>query len=371
MIKKLFIIAIFTCSLLSGCMSGNQPENGNGKESKEATASPEKDLQELIYSVTNKKVLATNLDVPWSISKYKDTFFITERSGHIVKVDEDGLRREDVNLSEPLLVYGEGGLLGMVLHSEFEKNGLAFIYHTYGTEQEVKNRIVLIKYDQDKWSEQDVLLEDIEGAVFHNGGRLKIGPDNKLYATVGDANKPDLAQDTDSLPGSILRLNLDGSVPADNPYPDSYIYSYGHRNPQGLSWDMETGEMYASEHGPSAYDEINKIEKGGNYGWPIATGDEHPEGIQAPLFHSGTDTWAPSGIAFDEGVLFVASLRGEMVREFQLDFGQQATLWNENGRIRDVFKDANYLYIISNNTDGRGNPGPDDDQLIRLEISSE
>lgn len=371
MIKKLVIVSVLCSLVLSGCTIKNNQESESGNEIKENTTSPDKDVQELVYSVRNKEVLATNLDVPWSISKSEDTFYITERSGSIVMVDGEGLKREDVILKEPLLVYGEGGLLGMELHPEFEKNRLAFVYHTYGNEQEVKNRIVLIKHNQGKWSEQEVLLEDIDGAIFHNGGRLKIGPDNKLYATVGDANIPDQAQNMETLPGSILRLNLDGSVPEDNPYPNSYIYSYGHRNPQGLAWNIETGEMYASEHGPSAFDEINKIEKGRNYGWPNATGDQHPEGTEAPLFHSGSETWAPSGIAFAEGVLFVSSLRGEMVREFELRFGKQSTLWNENGRIRDVLKDENYLYFISNNTDGRGNPGPEDDQLIRLELSSE
>ncbi|KMJ59554.1 quinoprotein glucose dehydrogenase [Bacillus sp. LL01] len=371
MINKLLLTSLIPFLFLTSCNLGEQQDRGKGNESKETTTLPEKEVQQPRYSVKNKEVFATNLNVPWSITQNRDAFYITERTGHIVKVQDRGLKREDVDLSEQLLVYGEGGLLGLELHPDFETNGQAFAYHTYGTEQEVKNRIVLLKYHENKWVEEDVLLEDIEGAIFHNGGRLKIGPDNKLYATVGDANKPDSAQNKEVLTGSILRLNLDGSVPEDNPYPDSYVYSYGHRNPQGLAWNMESGEMYASEHGPSAYDEINRIEKGKNYGWPEITGDKLSEGMEAPLFHSETDTWAPSGIAFEKEKLFVASLRGEMVREFELNTGQQSILWNENGRIRDILLDGNYLYIISNNKDGRGTPGPDDDQLIRLELTTD
>lgn len=366
--KKKIILSVITCLLLTACTQGNQ--SGNRNEIKETNAAPD-EVQELKFSASKKEVLATELQAPWAISKNEDQFFVTERTGHIVKVEDGDMKREEVTLNEPILVYGEGGLLGMALHPEFEKNGLAFIYHTYGTEQAVKNRIVVIKYDQDKWTEQKVLLDEIEGAIFHNGGRLKIGPDNKLYATIGDANKPDLAQNSETLPGSIIRMNLDGTVPSDNPYPDSYIYSFGHRNPQGLTWNEETGEMYASEHGPSAFDEINQIEKGKNYGWPRATGDEHPEGMVAPLFHSGSETWAPSGLIFKDGVLLVASLRGEMIREFELRFKKQATLWDQNGRIRDVYIEGNNLYFITNNTDGRGTPGPDDDQLIMVELDSE
>ncbi|WP_237662417.1 PQQ-dependent sugar dehydrogenase [Sutcliffiella horikoshii] len=366
--KKLFIL-ILLILMLTACTLGNQSESEN--ESKETNATPKEGVQETVFSASKREVLATNLQIPWSISKSEDSFYITERTGAIVKVDGEGMKKEEVILNEPLLVYGEGGLLGMALHPDFERNGLAFVYHTYGTEQEVKNRLVVIKYDQDKWIEQKVLLDEIEGAIFHNGGRVKIGPDNKLYATIGDANKPDLAQDSDTLPGSIIRMNLDGTVPSDNPYPNSYIYSFGHRNPQGVAWNEETGEMYASEHGPSAFDEINQIKKGKNYGWPKGTGDEHPEGMEAPLFHSGSQTWAPSGLVFKDGVLLVANLRGEMILEFELRFGKQATIWNQNGRIRDVFVDGNNLYFITNNTDGRGTPGPDDDQFIKLDISPE
>ncbi|WP_404467944.1 PQQ-dependent sugar dehydrogenase [Sutcliffiella horikoshii] len=367
--KKFMLTIALLCLFLAGCTSGVEPENESNKEVLETNTSPDKDVKDELFSITNKEVMATKLNVPWSISKSEDTFFITERTGKIVKIDKEGMKREDIQLDKPLLVYGEGGLLGMELHPDFQENGLAFAYHTYGTEEKVKNRIVTLKYDGTEWKETGVLLEDIDGAIYHNGGRVKIGPDDKLYVTAGDANDPESAQNKELLTGSILRMNLDGTVPEDNPFPGSYVYSYGHRNPQGLAWDKETGEMYASEHGPSAFDEINIIKKGKNYGWPTYTGDEHAEGVEAPLFHSGTDTWAPSGIVVENGILYAASLRGEMVRAFDINFKQQSILWKDNGRIRDVWKEGDSIYFITNNTDGRGNPVPEDDQLIKLELS--
>lgn len=362
---------MLTITLLSvfitGCNSVVEPKNNN--EVLETNATPDKDVKTQQFSVDNKEVIATNLNVPWSITKSGDVFFITERTGKILKIDKAGMTREDVQLDKQLLVYGEGGLLGMELHPDFQENGLAFAYHTYGTEEAVNNRIVTLKYDGTAWKETEVLLENIDGAIFHNGGRIKVGPDDKLYVTVGDANEPESAQNQELLTGSILRLNLDGTVPEDNPIPGSYVYSYGHRNPQGLAWDKDTGEMYASEHGPSAFDEINLIKKGKNYGWPTYTGEEHAEEVEAPLFHSGTDTWAPSGIFVENGILYAASLRGEMVRAFDISSKQQSVLWKENGRIRDVWKEGDSIYFITNNTDGRGNPVPEDDQLIRLDLS--
>ncbi|WP_240951675.1 PQQ-dependent sugar dehydrogenase [Bacillus sp. RO2] len=367
--RNFMLTITLLCTFLTGCTPLVEPENESKNEVLETNTSPEKDVENQQYSITNKEVIATNLNIPWSIAKSGDTFFITERTGKIVKINKEGMTREDIQLERPLLVYGEGGLLGLELHPDFQKNGLAFAYHTYGTEERVKNRIVTLKYDGTEWKEAGVLLEDIDGAIYHNGGRIKIGPDNKLYITVGDANKPETAQNKELITGSILRMNLDGTVPENNSFPGSYVYSYGHRNPQGLAWDKETGEMYASEHGPSAFDEINIIKKGKNYGWPTYTGDDHAEEVEPPLFHSGTDTWAPSGIVVEKGILFVANLRGEMVRAFDISSNQQHVIWKDNGRIRDVWKEGDSIYFITNNTDGRGNPVSEDDQLIKLDLS--
>ncbi|WP_432806587.1 PQQ-dependent sugar dehydrogenase [Mesobacillus maritimus] len=214
-----------------------------------------------------------------------------------------------------------------------------------------------------------MLLDQIPSDRVHHGGRLALGPDGKLYATAGDASQPDLAQDLKSLAGKILRMNVDGSVPEDNPFPDSYVYSYGHRNPQGIGW-AEDGTMYASEHGPNAHDEINVIEAGKNYGWPKIVGDQSLEGLEQPLFHSGSDTWAPSGLVVSEGKLYVATLRGNSVSEFDLETKTTNELVTGLGRIRDVWLEGSELYFVSNNTDGRGTPLEEDDKLYRVNLSA-
>lgn len=173
------------------------------------------------------------------------------------------------------------------------------------------NKVVQVLYDRHYCKETNVLLERIPGHELYNGGRIAIGPDGKLYVATGWAHEEEFAQDIDNLAGKILRMNLDGSIPEDNPFPDSYVYSYGHRNPQGLAWNSNGTIMYSSEHGESAHDEINIIEPGKNYGWPKITGDGVREGMEKPLLQSGNDTLAPSGITFFEDHLFITGLRGQ------------------------------------------------------------
>ncbi|WP_314589530.1 PQQ-dependent sugar dehydrogenase [Paenibacillus terrigena] len=197
---------------------------------------------------------------------------------------------------------------------------------------------------------------------------------------MGEQYQPELAQDPNVRSGKILRINLDGSIPADNPVAGSPMYSMGHRNPQGLTWHPETGRLYASEHGQSAHDEFNLIEAGANYGWPVIEGDEtsaeHPA-FKTPIIHSGEETWAPSGITFVsqgpwKGQLLVASLRGQQVLSMTLDAsGEKVTnvqsLFRSYGRIRNVYEaPGGVLYFMTNNRDGRGNPQEGDDKLIRL-----
>ncbi|WP_078380376.1 PQQ-dependent sugar dehydrogenase [Sutcliffiella halmapala] len=359
--KTLFLGITMLSIISTGCMNFNQENSNQNPPTSVETNTSEESVE----------IIAKNLEVPWAISKHQDTFFITERSGSIAKVENGTIHRELVSLTKPLLQHGEGGLLGFTLHPDFDTNQLAFVYHTYGSTEEVKNRVVLVKYSNKQWVEEKPLLEDIEGAVNHNGGRIMIGPDKLLYVTTGDANKPESAQDKSNLTGSILRMELDGSIPTDNPLTDSYIYSYGHRNPQGMAWDVEGEVMYESEHGPSARDEINVIQPGENYGWPSITGDEQEEGMLTPLFHSGTNTWAPSGMVFHKGKLYVASLRGEMIRGFDLDTKEEFILLDGFGRIRDVLIDGDDLYAITNNTDGRGNPSSTDDQLVKIPLIGE
>ena len=314
-----------------------------------------------------EQIVAHNLDTPWAIERSDNTFYITERPGHIVKVQHGDMKRQNITLSAPLATAAEAGLLGFVLAPDFTTSNRAFAYYTYESTKGQFNRIVELRYDESMWQEEKILLDHIPSGTYHHGGRLKIGPDHKLYATVGDASDPNLAQQRTSLAGKILRLNLDGSIPHDNPSSHSYVYSYGHRNPQGIVWLGRT--MYASEHGNSAHDEINRIEPGHNYGWPIIEGTATKQMIETPLFTSGADTtWAPSGMAASGSKLYVAALRGTAIIEFDLKTKKQRTIVSDVGRIRDVMLVDNTLYFITNNRDGRGTPQEGDDYLIQQTI---
>lgn len=355
-----FGLFLFTLLLLGGCTANNQK------------VEPKKEAEQEVNTVLSQpESMAEQLRIPWSINKLGNTFYISERTGTIVKIESGTKTRQRVLLEKSLATAAEAGLLGFVLAPDFEKSKKGFAYYTYLDETGQFNRIIEIQLTDNEWKESRVLLDKIPSGRFHHGGRLKFGPDGKLYATAGDAFfVPEIAQDLKSLGGKILRLNTDGTVPNDNPFSGSYVFSYGHRNPQGLAWDSE-GILYESEHGASAHDEINVIKAGNNYGWPEIIGDESKSGMESPLFQSGDDTWAPSGMAFYKGKLYVATLRGNAIREFDPEKGTNQVVVSGLGRIRDVLVDGDYLYFVSNNTDGRGNPDEKDDQLYRIKLSGE
>lgn len=347
--------------------SGGQPAAGQGTFPYEA------------------EVFADKLNVPWELVFAPDgRIFFTERPGVIRVIDKGKLVDEPVFRFEPPFVsQGEGGLLGLALDPAFADNHYLYAYHSYEAGGVINNRVLRFVESNNKAKLDKVLLAQIPGNQTHNGGRLKFGPDGMLYATAGDSNDRPLAQNLNSLAGKILRLTADGSVPADNPFPGSYVYSWGHRNPQGLAWHPATGKLYESEHGLSAHDELNVIAPGQNYGWPTIQGDETPglkqPDMLPPMLHSGDTTWAPSGIAFVtkgpwRGKLLVAALRGQQLLAVTLkepDYTQVAGVEHlfqgQYGRLRDVVEGPDgSLYLLTNNRDGRGEPGPNDDRIIRL-----
>lgn len=329
------------------------------------------------------EVIAENLYVPWAIALGEQgNLYFTERSGSIRVIKEGKLQKQPlITFSSPFISQGEGGLLGIALDPDFSKNHYMYVMHSYEEDGQIYNRIVRLIENNDRASIEGVLLDRIPGGRIHNGGRIKIGPDKKLYITSGDAGNSALAQDITSTAGKILRIELDGSIPKDNPIPNSPVYSLGHRNPQGLAWNS-VNTLYESEHGQFAHDEINIIKPGANYGWPIVQGNEESAKMitQKPLVQSGEDTWAPSGITFVssgpwKGKLLAATLRGQQLLAFSLNSegttvtGIESWLKNEYGRLREVIEGNNgELYITTSNMDGRGTPVAADDRIIKLSL---
>jgi glucose/arabinose dehydrogenase len=327
----------------------------------------------------------------WAIDFAPDgRIFLTERSGRIRTV-RDGVLDPEPWMSIEVVESGESGLMGLALDREFAANGFVYVTYTYAAPGGgLQNRLVRLREDRatGRGVFDSVLVDDVRGGRVHDGGRVRIGPDGKLYWTMGESGSPDLAQSLDTLNGKILRLNPDGSIPADNPFPGSPIYSYGHRNPQGLAWQPGTGALFAVEHGPSGQqsccDEVNLIAPGQNYGWPRASGDRLAEWTVPPLVHSGASsatTWAPGGATFVTvgpwaGSLLFVGLRGESLYRVTLDpantsavVGLERHLQGQYGRLRDVVEGPDgALYLTTSNKDGRGRPNAGDDQLLRLTV---
>lgn len=363
--KKMFFYGLtILTSIITGCAAEDEQDVHD-------PSSDSEEPEELVEAGSDIviEILADNLDIPWSIEKFEETIYLSERPGNIVAIEEGNIERQEVAFEEEISTASEAGLLGFVLSPGFSESNEAYAYYTYEASEGQFNRIVLVELEDDSWRETEVLLDQIPSGSVHHGGRLQIGPDEMLYATTGDAAIPDIAQDLSSLGGKILRIDLDGSIPEDNPFPDSYVYSYGHRNSQGITWGSDD-TLYASEHGADANDEINLIEPGENYGWPIIEGEEEQAGMITPLFTSGqNNTWAPSGMDYYDNHLYASALRGNAILEFDLETNEERELFTEFGRIRDVYIDGESLYFVSNNTDGRGEPEEDDDKLYRILIS--
>ena len=312
----------------------------------------------------NIEVIAQNLNIPWEIAFLPNgEILVTERSGTLLlvksgqKIPIEGVKH-----------IGEGGLLGAAIHPNFENNKYIYLYYTYSSDgNETLNRVVRFKFENGKLINETVLVDKIPGAVNHNGGRIKFGPDKFLYISIGDAQNPSLAQDKNSLAGKILRVTDEGKTAPGNPF-NNLVYSYGHRNPQGLAWDNQ-GRLWATEHGPQAVDELNLIEKGKNYGWPTIQGDQIQEGMVNPVIQSGsTVTWAPAGATYLGESIFFGGLAGKSLFEYKIaDKTLKRYFQEEFGRIRAVVLGPDgYLYITTSNTDGRGNPKEDDDKLIKV-----
>lgn len=340
-----------------------------------ATSEPSSNPSAGVVQNTEPTVIVKNLEIPWGVAFLpQGEMLITERPGRLLLRKTDGSIKQIQGLPK-IRASGESGLLGIALHPKFDENKWVYLYFTDGSLGSTKCHVERYRLEGESLVDRKTIIEGIPGAVYHDGGRIAFGPDGLLYITTGDAGNASAAQDLASLAGKILRVKDDGSIPSDNSFQTA-VWSYGHRNPQGLAWD-DQGRLWSTEHGRSGlqtgYDEVNIIERGANYGWPTIQGDATREGMKAPVLHSGpSTTWAPASAAYKNGKLFFGGLKGE--RLYEVDTRANPPTIKEYfiqtfGRIRTVtVGEDGSLYLTTSNRDGRGTPALEDDRIIRVEV---
>ncbi|NHC13479.1 PQQ-dependent sugar dehydrogenase [Motilibacter deserti] len=316
------------------------------------------------------ETLATGLDTPWGIAFLPDgSALVSLRdSGRIVRVPAEGGGAEPVGEVAAASAEGtqEGGLLGIALHPDYPSEPWLYAYYTAGSE----NQLARMRYDGGALGRPQVLLDDVDAAAFHNGGRIGFGPDGMLYVATGDGTDRESAQDDNDLNGKILRLTPEGEAAPDNPTSGSPVYSTGHRNIEGIAWD-ESGQLWASEFGDQQWDELNRIEPGANYGWPQQEGEGGGSGLVDPVVQWSTDEASPAGVAIVGGAAYVAALRGERLWQVPLDGGEPRALFTgDYGRLRTVaLAPDGSLWLTTSNKDGRGDPAGNDDRVLRVTLS--
>lgn len=336
------------------------------------------------------ETVASGLEVPWAFAWLPNgDMLVTERPGRVRIIEKGSLRTEPVFVVPDVEPSGESGLMDITLHPEFTKTNFVYLGYAYNKDGK-RVKVVRYKYLGGKLTEPKVIIEDIPSAANHAGMRCRFGPDNKLYVTTGDATDWDLAQKLDSLAGKTLRLNDDGAIPQDNPFVKTQgarpeIWSYGHRNAQGLAWQPGTGLMLQTEHGPSSFegkgsggDEVNIVERGLNYGWPEIHHTEKRQGMISPLLEYSPSCAPASGMFYDgsifpafKGNFFFGCLRGARIIRVVLDgrkvVSQENLLDGVFGRIREIGQGPDgYIYFSTSNRDGRGSPAKDDDRIMRI-----
>ncbi|MFE7774662.1 PQQ-dependent sugar dehydrogenase [Streptomyces sp. NPDC057445] len=329
------------------------------------------------------KVAATltkDLKSPWGLASLPDgDLLVSSRDeGTITRVDATNGRKTGIGSVPGVAPAGEGGLMGLAVSPSFASDHLVYAYFTTASD----NRIARMLYDEKKPAGQqlgapDTVLRGIPKGIVHNGGRIAFGPDKMLYAGTGETGDTGLAQDKDSLGGKILRMTPDGQPVHGNPWADSVVYSYGHRNVQGLAWDSRK-RLWAAEFGQNTWDELNLVEPGKNYGWPEVEGKGGRSGFVDPVAQWRTDEASPSGIAYAKGSIWMAGLRGERLWRIPLAGAEpsadpQSFLRGEYGRLRTVLPvggagGGSAVWLVTSETDTRGTPEAGDDRILRLEV---
>lgn len=327
-------------------------------------------------SVRVVSTLTEGLNSPWGLAALPDgDLLVSSRDeGTITRVDGESGAKTVIGSVPGVAPAGEGGLMGLALSPSYASDHLVYAYFT----TESDNRVARMLYDEKKPAGQqlgapDTVLRGIPKGTVHNGGRIAFGPDKMLYAGTGETGETGLSQDKDSLGGKILRMTPDGQPAPGNPSADSVVYSYGHRNVQGLAWDSQQ-RLWAAEFGQNTWDELNLIEPGKNYGWPEVEGKGGGSAFVDPVAQWSTAEASPSGIAYAEGSIWMAGLRGERLWRIPLAGAEpsaepQAFLEERYGRLRTVLAaGGNKLWLVTNETDTRGTPEPGDDRILRLEV---
>ncbi len=376
---------LLTAGLTAGCSSGGGgTPDGAGSTAPRGTASgatpsagPTESAPAAKGSVKVLRTVAEGLKTPWGVAPLPGGggLLVSSRNdGTITRIDEKTGRKTVLGAVSGVSPAGEGGLLGIALSPDYASDHMIYAYFTSASD----NRIVRVLYDEqrppgDQLGAPDTVFKGIPKGFIHNGGRIEFGPDGMLYAGTGESGSKGLAQDKESLGGKILRMTPEGEPAPGNPFPGSPVYSYGHRNVQGLAWDDEQ-RLFASEFGQDTWDELNAIKPGNDYGWPKAEGKSSEAGFHNPIAQWHTDEASPSGIAYVDGVIWMAGLKGRRLwrvplRGTEASAAPQAFLTGTYGRLRTVLPaDGDKVYLVTSNTDGRGSPKKGDDRILELQV---
>ncbi|MCX7523163.1 PQQ-dependent sugar dehydrogenase [Microbacterium sp. STN6] len=380
--------AVALCASLAGCTPPEPaPSPTHAALSPPASAEPSASAKPLlppVQPVGDTADVQTGLEAPWSMLRLPSgSTIVSERdSGTIIEVLPGGQGTHSVGRVPGVVHEGEGGLLGLAAPKPAPGGDPDYIYAYLTTARD--NRVVRMRLHGVPGSytlgRPEVIVDGIPKAAFHDGGRIAFGPDGLLYVTTGDATGHDNAQNLGSLGGKILRVTATGDIPADNPFPGSPVYSYGHRNPQGIAWDSQ-GRLWASEFGQNTWDELNLIRPGGDYGWPVVEGIAHDKRFIDPVHEWATSDASPSGIAITHDTIFMAGLGGARLWVIYPDAAGASSaavdavpyLVGAPGRLRDVLvdsstRDGGTLWLLTNNTDGRGQPRAGDDRIVSLRV---
>ncbi|MCX3291621.1 PQQ-dependent sugar dehydrogenase [Streptomyces sp. NEAU-H22] len=368
------------CSSDSGGSPGEQASTTPSRTAAGSSAPPGQAAEETPPAKGSVKVVRTvaeGLDSPWGLAPLPGGgLLVSSRDdATIVRVDDKTGKKSELGEVPGVSAAGEGGLLGIALSPDYASDHMVYAYFTSASD----NRIVRMIYDEQKPAGEqlgapDTVYKGIPKGFIHNGGRIGFGPDKMLYVGTGESGDTGLSQDKDSVGGKILRLTPEGEPAPGNPFPDSPVYSYGHRNVQGLAWDTRQ-RLFASEFGQDTWDELNAIEPGGNYGWPEAEGRSGDKGFHNPVDQWTTAEASPSGIAYAEGSVWMAGLRGKRLWRIPLNGTKssaepQAFLEGEYGRLRTVVAaGGGRLWLVTSNTDGRGGPKAGDDRILELRVT--